>query len=96
MFEIFSCLPMVISIMVAFTLFLFLLNPINRRYEAALNHLLAKEIARRLYQEMHPEFSYATYHENDARREAILNSDGEEVKYTSIYIQCYVVVERSV
>lgn len=46
MFEILPCLLMVISIMVAFTLYLFLLNPINRRYEAALNHLLAKEISR--------------------------------------------------
>lgn len=80
MFEILSCLPMVISIMVAFTLYLFLLKPINRRYEAALNHLLAKEIARRLYQEMHPEFSYTTYHEDDARRKAILNSSVEEFR----------------
>ncbi|ARU48167.1 MAG: hypothetical protein EOM67_15530 [Spirochaetia bacterium] len=80
MFEILPCLPMVISIMVAFTLYLFLLNPINRRYEAALNHLLAKEIARKLYQEMHPGFSYTTYHEDDDKRKAILNSAVEEFR----------------
>lgn len=80
MFEILPCLPMIISIMVAFTLYLFLLNPINRRYEVALNHLLAKEIARRLYQEIHPAFSYAMYHEDDAKRKAILNSAVEEFR----------------
>lgn len=80
MFEILPCLPMVVSIMVAFTLYLFLLKPINRRYEAALNHLLAKEIARRLYQEIHPEFSYTTYHEGDPKRKAILNSAVEKFK----------------
>lgn len=80
MLEIRPCLPIVTSIIVAFTLYLFLLNPINRRYEAALDHLLAKEIARRLYQEMHLEFSYATYPEDDAKRKAILNSMVEEFR----------------
>ena len=80
MFEILPCLPMVVSIMVAFTLYLFLLNPINRRYEAALNHLLAKEIARRLYQEIHPEFSYTKYHEDDMQRQIILESVVDEFR----------------
>ena len=80
MFETLPCLPMVISIMVAFTLYLFLLKPINRHYEAALNHLLAKEIARRLYQEMHPEFSYKSYHENDMQRQIILESVVDEFR----------------
>jgi hypothetical protein len=35
-------------------MYAFILKPINRRYEAALNHRLGKEIARRLYGEIDP------------------------------------------
>ncbi|KIM02981.1 MAG: hypothetical protein KU29_13275 [Sulfurovum sp. FS06-10] len=44
--------------MVYIVLWLMLIEPINRRYKKALATLLGKEIARSLYQQMHPEFTY--------------------------------------
>ena len=46
------------GLIVIFMMYAFILRPINRRYEAALNHILGKEIARSIYQKIHPEFSY--------------------------------------
>ncbi len=72
-------LPM-IALITIFMMYVFILRPINRCHEAALNHLLAKEIARKMYQEIHPEFSYKAYHEDDVQRQIILNSSVEEFK----------------
>lgn len=44
--------------MVYLVLWLMLIQPINKRYKKALATLLGKEIARSLYQQMHPEFTY--------------------------------------
>lgn len=68
------------GMVVIYMMYYLLLKPINRRYEAALNHLLAKEIARRLYQEIHPEFTYKPYHEDDLERQVILGSAVEEFR----------------
>lgn len=68
------------GMVVIYMMYYLLLKPINRRYEAALNHLLAKEIARRLYQEIHPEFTYKAYHEDDLQRQIILSSAVEEFR----------------
>lgn len=61
-------------------MYTFMLRPINKCHEAALNHLLAKEIARKMYQEIHPEFSYKVYHEDDLQRQIILNNSVEEFR----------------
>lgn len=68
------------AMIVILMLYYFIVKPINRRYEAALNHHLGKEIARRLYQEIHPEFSYKTYHEDNIQRQIILSSADEEFR----------------
>ena len=68
------------GLIIIFMMYAFMLRPINRRHEAALNHLLAKEIARRLYQEIHPEFSYTKYHEDDMQRQIILESVVDEFR----------------
>ena len=60
-------------------LWFILIRPFNRRYKRALATLLGKEIARSLYQQMHPEFTYATkkYHPSDLLDETVLNSAKE-------------------
>ena len=60
-------------------LWFILIRPLNRRYKKALATLLGKEIARSLYQQMHPEFTYATkkYHPSDLLDETVLNSAKE-------------------
>lgn len=71
---------LIIALINIFMMYAFILRPINRCHEAVLNHLLAKEIARKMYQEIHPEFSYKVYHEDDVQRQIILNSSVEEFK----------------
>ena len=60
-------------------LWLVLIHPLNKRYKRALATLLGKEIARSLYQQMHPEFTYTTkkYHPSDFIDETVLNSAKE-------------------
>ncbi len=57
-------------------LWFILIRPLNKRYKKALATLLGKEIARSLYQQMHPEFTYTTkkYHPSDVLDETVLNS----------------------
>lgn len=71
---------LMIALITIFMVYVFILRPINRCHDAVLNHLLAKEIARKVYQEIHPEFSYKVYHEDDVQRQIILNSSVEEFK----------------
>ena len=68
------------GLIVIFMMYAFILRPINRRYDAALNHILGKEIARRLYQEIDPNFTYNASHEEDIQRHIILNSSVEEFR----------------
>ena len=75
-----ECILLIIALITIFMMYAFILRPINRRHEAALNHLLAKEIARKMYQEIHPEFNYKIYHEDDVQRQIILNSSVEEFR----------------
>ncbi|NBK98255.1 MAG: hypothetical protein EOM50_09570 [Erysipelotrichia bacterium] len=60
-------------------LWFMLIRPLNKRYKKALATLLGKEIARSLYQQMHPEFTYATkkYHPSDSLDETVLNTAKE-------------------
>ena len=60
-------------------LWFILIRPLNRRYKKALATLLGKEIARSLYQQMHPEFTYDTkkYHPSDSLDETVLNTAKE-------------------
>ena len=60
-------------------LWIMLIRPLNKRYKRALATLLGKEIARSLYQQMHPEFTYATkkYNPSDLLDETVLNSAKE-------------------
>ncbi len=52
-----------------------LIYPINQRYQRALNRLLAKEIARKLYQQMHPEFTYKyKYYPDDLNSQLLFNT----------------------
>ena len=55
-------------------LWLMLIRPLNRRYKHALATLLGKEIARTLYQQMYPEFTYTTkkYYPSDPIDEIVL------------------------
>jgi hypothetical protein len=66
-------------------LWFMLIQPINRRYKKALATLLGKEIARTLYQQMHPAFTYATkkYYPSDIVDDIVLERALEEVKYLS-------------
>ena len=75
-----ECILPIIVLTTIFMMYVFMLRPINKRHEAALNHLLAQEIARKMYQVIHPEFSYKVYHEEDLQRQMILSSSVEEFK----------------
>lgn len=62
-------------------LWLMLIRPLNSRYKHALATLLGKEIARSLYQQMHPEFTYENkYRPSDRVDEIVLNRALEEFK----------------
>lgn len=55
------------------------MKPINLRYQRALDHVLGKEIARTLYQKIHPEFTYDNkYRPDDHQSQLILDSAIEE------------------
>ncbi len=73
------CSFIVLSGIAYILLWLMLIRPLNRRYKKALATLLGKEIARSLYQQMHPEFTYATkkYHPSDSLDETVLTSAKE-------------------
>ncbi len=59
-------------------LWLMLIQPINRRYKKALATLLGKEIARSLYQQMHPGFTYENkYRPSDRVDEIVLEKAKE-------------------
>lgn len=55
-----------------------LMHPINQRYQRALNHLLAKEIARQIYEKTHPKLVLDNrYHPDDAQGQFMLTSTME-------------------
>lgn len=52
-----------------------LIYPIHQRCQRAFNHILAKEIARKLYQQMHPEFTYEhKYYPDDLNSQPLFNT----------------------
>lgn len=60
------------------------IHPINKRCEMAFHRLLGKEIARRLYQKTHPNFTYDNEYKPDNRQEQItLASAIEEFEHIS-------------
>ena len=64
--------------MVYLVLWLMLIQPINKRYKKALATLLGKEIARTLYQQMHPGFTYENkYRPSDIVDEIVLEKAKE-------------------
>lgn len=73
------CLFIVFAGSAYILLWFILIRPLNKRYKRALATLLGKEIARSLYQQIHPEFTYATkkYHPSDLLDEKVLNSAKE-------------------
>ena len=66
------------GLIVIFMMYAFILKPINRRYEAALNHRLGKEIARSIYQKIHPEFSYKPYVIDDTSQKVLYDETMQE------------------
>lgn len=57
-------------------LWFMLIHPLNKRYKKALATLLGKEIARSVYCQMHPTFTYDAkkYHPSDAIDQIVLKS----------------------
>ncbi|MFW9625221.1 MAG: hypothetical protein ACMV1K_00640 [Sulfurospirillum sp.] len=49
-----ECIITLMGLLFLFMMYAFIMKPLNRRYEALLNHRLGKEIARRLYGEIDP------------------------------------------
>ena len=73
------CSFIVLATFAYIPLWFILIRPLNKRYKKALATLLGKEIARSLYQQIHPEFTYATkkYNPSDLLDETVLNSAKE-------------------
>ena len=68
-----------ISIILFVFLYHLLIYPINKRLRLALNVLLAKEIARALYQKAHPEYTHEKkYRPDDLQSQLMLNTAIEE------------------
>ncbi|NBL00297.1 MAG: hypothetical protein EOM50_20290 [Erysipelotrichia bacterium] len=64
---------------VSYGIYILIMRPITLRYQSAFNHLLGKEIARRLYQTIYPDFTYDTHYQpGDHQSELILESALEE------------------
>ncbi len=60
-------------------IYLLTMRPFNLRYKHAFNRILGKEIARTLYQKVHPEYSYDNkYRPDDLQSQLILNTALEE------------------
>lgn len=74
------CFITLFALAIGYALYLFTLKPLNKRYETALDYLLAKEIARRMYQELYPEFYYKKYHVDNPKHQAILEASIEEIR----------------
>ena len=60
-------------------IYLLTMRPFNLRYKYAFNRILGKEIARTLYQKVHPEYTYDNkYRPDDLQSQLILNTALEE------------------
>ena len=51
-----------------------LMGSINRRLYGALSHIMGEEIARALYQKLHPDFTYEKYTSEEHPHQIIFNS----------------------
>lgn len=65
----------IIAVFIAYT---FIMRSFNKRYQMALNRFLAKEIAHRIYQRLHPEFKYEVYHIDDQNERRLLDKTLKE------------------
>lgn len=75
-----ECIITLMELFLLFMMYVFIIKPLNRCYEAALNYRLGKEIARRLYGEIDPHFIYKASQEDDLQRHIILSSAIEEFR----------------
>lgn len=75
-----ECIITLMELFLLFMMYVFIIKPLNRCYEAALNHRLGKEIARRLYGEIDPHSIYKASQEEDVQRHIILSSAIEEFR----------------
>jgi len=74
----FPTLLFVFAILAALVIYTFMIRSFNKRYKIALNRFLAKEIACRIYQILHPEFKYKVYHIDDQNERCLLDETIKE------------------
>lgn len=70
----------IIALTSIFMMYYFILLPINQSCNFTFNYVLGKEIARRLYHELYPDFTYQAYHDEDKQHQVILQSALEEFR----------------
>ena len=68
----------IFAILAALVIYTFMMRSFNKRYKIALNRFLAKEIARRSYQRLYPEFKYEAYHIDDQNERRLLDETLKE------------------
>ena len=73
-----ECIITLMGLLFLFMMYAFIMKPLNRRYEALLNHRLGKEIARSIYQKIHPEFSYKLYVIDDTSQKVLYDETMQE------------------
>ena len=65
-------------LVLSYGLYSLLMWPINTRLHGALSHIFGKEIARSLFQKLHPDFTYKKHTSNEHLHQIIFNSALEE------------------
>ena len=75
-----QCVTILIMAGLLLIAYMGILRPLNRKYEIAMNRLIGREIARRIYKELYPEFTYSSYHEDHFVREVVISSAVEEFR----------------
>ena len=65
-------------LVLSYGLYSLLMWPINTRLHGALSHIFGKEIARSLFQKLHPDFTYEKYTADKHLHQIIFNSALEE------------------
>lgn len=65
-------------VVLSYGLYSLLMWPINTRLHGTLSHIMGKEIARALYQKLHPDFTYKKYTSDEHLHQIIFNSALEE------------------
>ena len=75
-----QCITILIMAGLLLITYIGILRPLNRKYEIAMNRLIGREIARRIYKELYPQFTYSSYHEDHFVREVVISSAVEEFR----------------